>query len=111
MGGKLILSPRLDGVWELAADYGEVPKGFTTDGATIPRLLWRILGAPVEAQTIGAAVRHDHAYKTAIIPRAEADDRLYGDLRKAGVGVVRAYVFWLGVRAFGWIYYNKKEAR
>ena len=50
-----VLMPRDDGRYELVARYHEVPAGFVTDGASIPRLLWRVLGHPFEADTIGAA--------------------------------------------------------
>ena len=103
-----IIIPRDDGMWELAVNYREVPKGFITDGASIPRFLWRVLGSPMEPQTCGAAIRHDYAYTRGELPRKEADDRFYGNLRAAGVGVPRAFCYWLGVRAFGWIFYNNK---
>ena len=57
-----VLMPRDDGRYELVARYHEVPAGFVTDGASIPRLLWRVLGHPFEADIIGAAVRHSRRF-------------------------------------------------
>lgn len=101
-----ILKPRADGKWELAEDWEGIPVGFVTDGASVPRLFWRVLGAPVEARTIGAFVRHDYSYTTAAVKRKKADAALYDDLRAAGMSRTRAFTYWLGVRLFGWLHYN-----
>jgi hypothetical protein len=95
-------------IWELCEPFAEVPKGFRTDGATIPRFLWRVIGSPIEAQTIGAAIRHDWHYQDGDLSRKEADAEFYADLRAAGVGILRANLFWLGVRLFGWLRFNYK---
>ena len=101
-----MLMPRADGAWELVADFGDVPAGFVTDGASVPRLLWRVLGPPLEADTVAASVEHDYDYKTGRIPRREADDKYYRNLRRDGVGRVRAAIYWLGVRIGGAPHYN-----
>lgn len=100
------LTPRADGRYELAEDYLDVPAGFVTDGASIPRFLWRVLGHPFEAQTIGPAVRHDHAYQTGSLTREAADERFYSDLKAAGVGAFKAWLFYRGVRLFGASHYK-----
>ena len=86
-----------------------VMPGFRTDGASIPRLLWRVLGHPFEADTIGAAVRHDYAYQTGRVPRKDADAAFYDNLRADGVGAVKARLFYFGVRMFGGRHYNNKK--
>lgn len=101
-----IITPTSDGLWELVEPFAEVPKGYKTDGATIPRLLWRVLGAPMETKTIGPAIRHDWHYDDGDLSRADADAEFYEDLRDNGVSVWRAWLFWVGVRLFGWIHYN-----
>lgn len=107
MSDKPILMPREDGKWELAADYGDIPKGFVTDGGTIPRFWWRVVGTPVDAETIGAYIKHDWKYYTGCVPRLQADEELYRDLRAAGVGYFRAKAVYFAVRACGWQYYNE----
>ena len=42
-------------------DYS-VPAGFETDGASIPRFLWRICGHPMEAPRLYLAIIHDWFY-------------------------------------------------
>ena len=39
-----------------------VPAGTTTDGASIPRMLWRVCGHPLEAPRVYAALLHDWLY-------------------------------------------------
>ena len=90
MSDKPILIPHDNETWELAEDYGEIPKGFITDGGSIPRFFWRIIGAPTDPQTCGAYIKHDWKYQTACVPREQADSELYDDLREAGIGYFRA---------------------
>lgn len=109
MSDAPILKAREDGRWELAEDWQGIPAGFVTDGASVPRFFWRVLGAPVEAKTIGAFVKHDWAYQTGAKKRKAADGELYDDLRASGVSKFKAACYWLGVRAFGWLHYYKEE--
>ena len=101
-----VVTPTADGLWRLVEPFAEAPKGFCTDGATIPRFLWRVLGAPMETKTIGPAIRHDWHYADGDLSRKDADDEFYSDLRDNGVSLWKASLFWLGVRLFGWIRYN-----
>lgn len=40
--------------------YGfKIPKGYCFDGATIPRLFWRLIGAPTDNEFLVAALVHD----------------------------------------------------
>lgn len=110
MSEKPILIPRDDGKWELAEEWNGIPAGFVTDGASLPRFFWRLLGAPVEAKTIGAFIEHDWDYQTGRISRKAADDKLYYNLRNCGVNVVASYVYWLGVRGFGWMFYVEQKS-
>ena len=109
MSDKPILVPRDDGTWELAEDYGEVPKGFITDGGSIPRLFWRLIGAPMEAATCAAYIRHDWKYATGCVSRLQADEERYEDLRAAGIDYFRAKAVYFAVRVCGWRHYNQKE--
>ena len=107
MSDKPILKPRDDGLWELVEDWNGIPAGYPTDGASVPRFLWRVLGPPFEADTIAAAIKHDWEYDRDMKSRAEIDAEFYHDLREHGVGIFRASLYWLGVRLFGGLYYGK----
>lgn len=63
-----------------------VPAGFKTDGASVPRFLWRAVGHPFQADVIRAAVIHDYLYqnhgtKTYKMDRYTAD-RIFLDILK-----------------------------
>lgn len=57
-------------VWRLTEDFRVeidgalivVPKGFLTDGASIPRFLWRFCGHPMQTKRFPIAVTHDFIY-------------------------------------------------
>lgn len=50
-----------------------VKKGFVTDGASIPRIFWSIIGGPFEGPLLFAAVVHDGLYTKMELPREECD--------------------------------------
>ena len=111
---RLILEPLPDGTYRLADDFDvqvnaytfTIPKGFVTDGASIPRFLWRVCGHPLESPRIYAAVVHDWLYSTGRVTRAEADEIYRALLIAYGVGSFRAYVEYYALRAFGGSHYN-----
>lgn len=104
-----VLRARNDGRWELAERYYEVPAGFCTDGASIPRFLWRVCGHPMETPRIAAAVVHDWHYSQGDISRAEADSLFRELLVAAGECRFRAWIYWMAVRIFGARHYNNNN--
>lgn len=96
-----------------------VPAGATTDGASIPRFLWRVCGHPLMAPRVYAAMLHDwlyggrgearHDYEDApcSVTRAEADDCYYALLRHFGIGSFVAHVEWAALRMFGGSHWNE----
>jgi hypothetical protein len=50
-----------------------VPKGFESDGCSMPRFFWRLFGHPFDMQYLREAVLHDYLYKTQIFDRATSD--------------------------------------
>ena len=124
MQSEFLTAPSLKQIgprrWELAADleyrsrilgYVVVPKGFTTDKASVPRLpfvYWT-----VGARGDGPAVVHDWLYQGKYhggvkVTRRTADAVFYEALGAqmpwgwpAEPGWAQT-VMWLGVRSFGW---------
>ena len=108
----LLIPPRMaDGVWTLGrpwrVDWGEVsfvlPRGFGTDGASIPRALWRVCGTPLDVPRLYAALVHDWLYSGdgPRGTRAEAD-AAYRDIQIAlGVSRVKAWTEWAALRVCG----------
>jgi hypothetical protein len=88
----------------------EVPAGFHTDGASIPRAFWSILGP--HGAYFGAAIIHDYLYTQAgearyLLDRKEADVIFREAMFNAGVGAHRN-IMYAAVRMFGWRNYLKR---
>lgn len=82
-----------------------VPKGFETDLASIPRLLWPIF-APQYSGFVAPAILHDYLYRcNNNITRQFADEVLYSALITEDVTPFTASKFYLGVRLFGGSHY------
>jgi hypothetical protein len=78
----------------------EVPRGFETDFASIPRVLWPWL--PPTGRYGKAAVIHDFLYRTlGVATRAEADQVLGEAMEELGVGWWTRQVIYRGVRLGG----------
>ena len=80
-----------------------IPAGFVSDGASIPRIFWRLLDPPITARTFTAQLKHDFAYQTAYCTKKEADTLFLKDMLNAGYPRWKAYCDYVGVRVFGWI--------
>lgn len=96
------------GTWRLLGRLGyssdligqvDVPQGFVTDLASVPRLpvAYFLAGGLAHA----AAVVHDWLYTTHQVERATADAVFREACQACGVSAWRAWVMWLGVRAGG----------
>lgn len=90
-------------------DY-HVPVGFETDGGSVPRALWWWM-PPFGDDAECAYCLHDYVYREAeMLPgmtRAKADELLREASVAAGQPKARARAAWIGVRAFGWIPWNR----
>ena len=91
----------------IAPDGEIVQRMFDSDGATIPRACWSIVGSPYDPDILPAALGHDWDYWTRRIPRAEADDKFYRNLREWGCGKARATAMHKAVRLFGGSYFKR----
>lgn len=112
-----VMYPTSAWYWVLAEPYQftlgtrrfTAPRGWRTDGASIPRALWRVLGHPFAGDVIAAALAHDVLYATHYTTRAEADRLFYDRLLANGVGRVKAWSLYAGVRAGGWATWNSER--
>lgn len=75
--------------------------GFVTDGASIPRALWSIVGSPFTGQYIGAAVIHDVGCDTHKYPWEVTHRMFYTAMRALGVSDDYAKLLYWGVRVGG----------
>lgn len=84
-----------------------VPKGFVTDLASVPRVMWAYY-SPNDARTIPAAILHDFMYRINLsVTRKQADDIFYHALIKGGTSKAKAVKYYLGIRLFGWMFFRK----
>ena len=98
-----------NGCIRLIRPFGEVPRGFTSDGASVPRLFWWIFGHPYDKHHIRGGIRHDWRYKTGAVPRAVADAEYRRDLIEDGMWRAFAWAEWFAVRLCGRSRYNKQH--
>ena len=90
-----------------------VPTNFITDLATIPKFLWSVY--PPAGYYQHAAILHDYLYTLHHMgedacDRKEADRRFRVQMKADGVGIRTCWTFWLAVRLFGGIYWNRKAS-
>lgn len=85
--------------------YGDltVPAGFKSDGASVPRIFWRIVFPPGDSRALRAAIIHDYIYRThpAGWTKEAADELFYDLLIEDGIGEFSASLAYWGVRLFG----------
>jgi hypothetical protein len=86
----------------------EVPAGFDTDYASVPRVFWSIY--PPDGSYTEAAIIHDFLYwqQPAGMSRADADGVLLEGMAALGVPWLRRHVIYRSVRAGGWLPWGKR---
>lgn len=106
MGDKLILTPAGGGLYTVVQDFGEIPAGFATDGASIPRFFWRLIGHPFESDYVDIFVSHDYDYATGRRSRKAADDAMLAALKERGMSWWKRTLIYTAVRMFGGKHYE-----
>ena len=81
--------------------------GFVTDGASIPKSFWSIVGCPLEGDLLSGAIIHDGLYTKMSLPRDVCDELLKEMLEFSGVSEVRADLIYVAVREWGGSHWNK----
>jgi len=83
----------------------EVPEGFETDFASIPKIFIPFLAWKDKFNK--ASVVHDWLYHTKQFDR-KTSDKIFLELQLAlGISKYKAYLFYYTVRMFGWLYWRK----
>jgi hypothetical protein len=108
-----------DGAWLLVSNLRydsdvagmiDVPAGFQTDFASVPRLpiFFTLFGDRAHRE----AVLHDYGYRVDSVPpmsRSMVDDLFLEAMKERGKGFFVRYAMYWGVRAGGWTAYHKKK--
>lgn len=85
----------------------EVPAGFITDLASIPRILYAVF--PVNGLHREAAILHDYLYEKQVFKRAKCDIIFLGAMKSSGVDFMTRWSFYLGVRIGGWLPWSQRR--
>lgn len=85
----------------------EVPSGFKTDYASIPKFLRSYIDQD-SGKMRDAAVIHDYMYAVALFSREQCDDYFKEAMRDLGMRRGKAWVAWAAVRMFGSSSYKKQ---
>ncbi|EJB9128054.1 DUF1353 domain-containing protein [Salmonella enterica] len=86
-------------------DVTEVPAGFITGLATVPRIFWTVL--PPDGKYVKAAIIHDYLYDNALRTKFEADRIFLDGMTVLGVPKWKRTVMYWAVRMFGRGNYGK----
>lgn len=81
----------------------EIPAGFESDGASVPRFFWRCVFPPGEPRALLAAFVHDFIYRTHPTgwTKQSADKEFYYLLCVQGIARASAWLAYQGVKLFG----------
>ena len=90
----------------------EVPIGFITDGASIPKIAWSIIGSPMTGKYIYAAVLHDYCYFIKTFSRKKSDQIFLEAMEILGVSKLKRKIIYYAVRAGGrWAWKKSSKNR
>lgn len=112
--GRIRLTQALTvAVWDafMIAFTLTVPADFVSDGASIPKILWPIIGAPIGNKHLPAAIVHDFLCESA----CDYEQRLIGDavffelLKRCGVAYWRRAAMYCGVRIYARFFWTPKQ--
>lgn len=89
-----------------------IPRGFKSDGCSIPRAFWTLIGHPLDIDYMREAFLHDWLYYTQPCSRWTADSVMNDEMRKSGrVRHWRRRLIIFGLRVGGWKAWNAHAER
>jgi len=77
----------------------EIPMGFVTDGASVPRVMWWLF--PPSGRYMAAALLHDYLLQSGLVTRAQADHLFLEVMVRMDVATWRRVTMFAAVRVFG----------
>ena len=86
-----------------------VPIGFITDGASIPKIFWSLVGSPFTGLYRRAALIHDYFYHTQKVTRQYADKIFLEAMKYLKVSWLKRCLMWSAVRTNGWMPWNRQK--
>lgn len=97
-------------VFSLKGQLYTIPVGFKSDGASLPRFFWRLIGHPFDMAYLREAIIHDWLYKYQPCTREEADKFFCDILEDNGLGFRRRLIY-TGLRIGGWVAWNEHREK
>ncbi len=102
--GKVIVTAE-----EIAFEYKgfshRIPVGYESDGASVPRLLWRLLSPCIDPVTLVPSIIHDYLYDNRLGSRYDADLWYVSALDASGYPLWKCLLTFIGLRMFGFLHY------
>jgi hypothetical protein len=112
-GGSMLIRVNADFSYVSRFGLVKVPKGFISDGASVPRPFWSIF-SPFNGDYFEAALIHDYLYSKISslcfpdLSRENADQIFMDAMYDLGVGWFSRHAIHRAVRLGGWLSYKKK---
>jgi uncharacterized protein DUF1353 len=78
-----------------------VPKGYVTNGVSVPRSFWSIFGSPLSSDYAIPVILHDYHVELRQSSPDEVNRMFYEAMRAVGVGEQKAKTLYYGVSQFG----------
>ena len=85
-----------------------IPAGYRSDGASVPRFLWRLLSPCIAPVTLEPSIVHDYMYEWRIGSRYDADLFYAEELYCAGYPNWKCLLTFAGIRVCGGRRYGSK---
>jgi len=89
----------------------KVPKGFRTDFASIPKILFALPFINYKDKFNKAAVLHDFCYCSKLLNRKECDKLFLNAMKVLGIPLWKRYLFYYTVRIFGGSHYGNRSKK
>lgn len=78
-----------------------LPRGFRSDGMSVPRFFWRFISPKIHGKTVAPAIIHDFLYTSHAVSRKEADMWLRKALLVNKYSYIKSWLVYFGVCFFG----------
>lgn len=84
-----------------------IKPGFVTDGASIPRIFWSLIGCPFSGKYVGSAIIHDGLFKSHVLSEKDTNKLFLEMLKDNKVHLVKRTLMSIAVKIYSKIYFNK----
>ncbi len=91
---------------ENSGEVIQVPEGYETDGISIPRFCWVIVGHPLSGEAVQASVIHDFLYQYGLYDQKRSDEIFLEALIVLKVSVWKRQIMFQALRMFGFVAWN-----